>query len=85
MFLRTFGRRRPPTPIVVDVLFKLQESDTLRQGAYNFSTGTVEDASHDFLVDPAKEHQSRLVATRDCKFFQLRYVLFRKLLATQVP
>jgi hypothetical protein len=44
------------TPVAADVLFELQESNTLRQGTYKFSASTVADASHDFFVDPAKEH-----------------------------
>jgi hypothetical protein len=44
------------TPIAADVLLELRESNTLRQGTYNFSTSTTADASHDFFVDPAKEH-----------------------------
>jgi hypothetical protein len=44
------------TPITANVLFDLLESNTLRQGAYNFSTGMIADASHGLFVDPAKEH-----------------------------
>jgi hypothetical protein len=42
--------------VAADVFFKLRESNTLRQGAYNFSTGAVADASHNFFIDPAEEH-----------------------------
>jgi hypothetical protein len=44
------------TPITADVHFELRESNTLRLGTYNFSTSTVADSSHNFFVDPAKEH-----------------------------
>jgi hypothetical protein len=44
------------TSVVADVLFELRESNTLRQCAYNFSTGTVADASHNLFIDPTKEH-----------------------------
>jgi hypothetical protein len=56
------------TPVTADILFKLQESDTLRWGDYNFCTSMIADASQDFFIDPAKEYRSRLVTTRDRKF-----------------
>jgi hypothetical protein len=40
----------------------LRESDTFRQGAYDFCTSTIADASQDFFVNPAEEYRSRLVA-----------------------
>ena len=42
--------------IAADVFLKLRKTNTLRQGAYNFSTGVVADASHNFFIDPAEEH-----------------------------
>jgi hypothetical protein len=44
------------TPIAANVLFEIRESNTLRQGTYDFSTGTIADASHNFFVYPTKEH-----------------------------
>jgi hypothetical protein len=42
--------------VATDVFFKLQETNTFGRGAYNFSTGAVADASHNFFIDPAEEH-----------------------------
>jgi hypothetical protein len=42
--------------VATDVFFKLRETNTLGQGAYNFGTGAVADASHNFFIDPAEVH-----------------------------
>jgi hypothetical protein len=39
--------------VAADVFFMLRESNILGQGAYNFSTSAVADASHNFFIDPA--------------------------------
>jgi hypothetical protein len=42
--------------VAADVFFKLRETNTLGQGAYNFSIGAVADASHIFFIDTTEEH-----------------------------
>jgi hypothetical protein len=41
--------------VAVDIFFKLREFNALGHGAYNFSTGAVPNASHNFFIDPTEE------------------------------